>query len=271
MPPAGPARRLIPVFLAILAALAACNGSEDSPVQTLAVYAAASLTNAFAEIASSYEEEHQGVAVTLNLAGSQQLAQQLAQGAPADVFASASEAAMATTMEAGRVASGAAQAFAGNRLVVVAPVANEASVATAGDLARPRIRLVLADATVPAGQYARSYLAAASTPAGFGNDYEKKVLANVVSYEQNVRAVLTKVALGEADAGIVYESDSASSEVSRIPIPTALNVAATYFIAPVNGSAAPELAEGFIRFVLSQEGQAILARHGFLPAEPSAP
>jgi molybdate transport system substrate-binding protein len=86
-----------------------------------------------------------------------------------------------------------------------------------------------------------------------------------------VRAVLTKVALGEADAGIVYESDTAGSEVTRIPIPAGLNVAATYAIAPVAGSATPELAGSFIRFVLSREGQAILARHGFLPAEPAAP
>jgi molybdate transport system substrate-binding protein len=271
MPPGRPASRLFPVFYAILAVLAACSRGEDRAADTVAVYAAASLTNAFAEIASSFETEHDGVAVNLNLAGSQQLAQQLAQGAPADVFASASEAAMTTAVEAGRVAAGASRPFAGNRLVIIAPAANEAGLESAGDLALPGVRLVLADATVPAGQYARAFLATASTPAAFDDDYEKKVLANVVSYEQNVRAVLTKVALGEADAGIVYESDAAGSEVARIPIPAGLNVAATYVIAPVAGGAAPELAGSFICFVLSREGQAILARHGFLPAEPAAP
>jgi molybdate transport system substrate-binding protein len=265
----GPVRgTFVPLLLSFALVAAACDRSEPAATQTLAVFAAASLTNAFAEIAAAYEREHVGVAVTLNLASSQQLAQQLVQGAPADVFASASDGPMQLAEEAGRIAAASPQLFARNRLVVITP-ADETAIAALADLARPGVRLVLASATVPAGQYTLEFLEKASASDTLGADYAQAVLANVVSYEQNVRAVLTKVALGEADAGIVYESDATGAAVRRIPIPEELNVVAAYPIAPIGDSPRPELAADFIAFVLSPAGQAILERHGFLPATAS--
>jgi molybdate transport system substrate-binding protein len=262
--------RFFPLLLIFALVVAACDRSEPVATQTLAVFAATSLTGAFAEIAAAYELENAGVAVTLNLASSQQLAQQLVQGAPADVFASASEGPMQLAEESGRIAAGSQQLFARNRLVVITP-ADETTVAALSDLARPGVRLVLADATVPAGHYTLQFLEKASASAALNAGYANEVLDNVVSYEQNVRAVLTKVALGEAEAGIVYESDATGAVVRRIPIPEALNVVAAYPIAPIGDSARPELAADFVRFVISPAGQAILERHGFLQATAPEP
>lgn len=240
----------------------ACRGAGNTQDATLTIFAAASLGGAFAEAASAFEQEHPGVAVQLNLAGSQQLAQQLAQGAPADLFASANSEQMAVAIAAGRVAAGAPTLFAANELIVVVPVDNPAALGGVEDLGRPGLRLLLADEAVPAGDYARQMLAKAGPPL-----FQEQVLANVVSFEQNVRAVVTKVSLGEADAGIVYRTDApAGSEVTSIPIPPSLNVRAGYSLAPVLDAARPELAADFIAFILSPPGQAILARHGFLPA-----
>ncbi|MDT8307048.1 MAG: molybdate ABC transporter substrate-binding protein [Anaerolineae bacterium] len=241
--------------------LAACSLGEGAQRQTLTVYAAASLSGAFAEIAEQYEWEHPGVSVRLNLGGSQQLAQQLVQGAPADLFASANTEQMRVAQEAGRVAPGTEVLFATNRLVVITPPGGT-EVDTLVDLVRPGVRVILADEAVPAGRYARAFLMRAGVAGGLGDDYEKNVLGNVVSYEQNVRAVLTKVALGEADAGVVYESDALAGDVGRIAIPAELNVVASYAIAPVADGAEANAAS-FIAFVLSPRGQAILASYGF--------
>jgi molybdate transport system substrate-binding protein len=236
----------------------------------LVVFAAASLTEAFTELGSDFETAHPGVTVLLNFAGSQQLAQQLAQGAPADVFASANMRQMDVAIEAGRVEPGTTQIFARNRLVVVTPADNPGAVNTLQDLANPGLRLILAAEDVPVGAYSRTYLDKAEDAPTLGEDYHDAVLANVVSYEQTVKAVLTKVVLGEADVGIVYTSDitgEAVQQVQQIDIPDALNTIATYPIAPISDSAQPELARLFIDYVRSPEGQATLTNQGFLPAE----
>lgn len=256
-----PLRHLLVASIVLLVSCS-LDARTQTQQETLTVYAAASLSSAFAEIAAAYEAEHTAVAVRLNFAGSQQLAQQLAQGAPADVFASASAGQMRVAQEAGRVTAGTDAIFATNLMVVITP-RGEAELAALSDLARPGTHIILADASVPAGQYARTFLKQASNTEELGHDYEKRVLANVVSYERNVRAVLTKIALGEADAGVVYESDASASDVRRIPIPDDLNVVASYPIAPVNDSPHPRLAAGFVEFVLSPAGQAVLERHGF--------
>lgn len=269
-------RRLLPIRVMaavvvpslLLLLLGACSDSTDRPT-TLTVFAAASLTEAFTELAEAFERQHPEVDVQLNFAGSQQLAQQLVQDAPADVFASANQRQIAVAVAAGRVEPGAPQPFAGNHMVIVAPANNPAMVGGLADLARPGVKLVLAAATVPAGQYARQILTTAATAADpvspAGSSFLEAVLANVVSYEQNVRAVLTKVALGEADAGIVYASDVHGSDITVIEIDEAVNVRAAYRLAPTADSAHPGLARAFARFVLSTEGQQILAAHGLQP------
>jgi molybdate transport system substrate-binding protein len=241
----------------------ASAGSVD-----LNVFAAASLTEPFGEIARLFESNHPGVHVVLNFAGSQQLAQQINQGAPADVFASANKAQMKTIIQAGEIVSGTQQTFVKNRLVVIYPQNNPAGVKELKDLSKPGLKLVLAAKDVPVGQYSLEFLNKAIADPAFGSAYQEAVLKNVVSYEDNVKAVLAKVVLGEADAGIVYTSDISREEagkVSRLDIPDALNVIATYPIAPVKSSQNPELAQAFIDLVLSPEGQDILAKYNFIP------
>ncbi len=235
---------------------------------TLTVFAAASLTEAFTEIGQQFDAAN-GSQTAFNFAGSQQLAQQLAQGAPADVFASANTREMNAAIAAGEVISGTQRTFVRNRLVVVYPADNLAGLQDLEDLAKPGVNVVLAAKEVPAGQYSRDFLAKASESGQFTAAYSETVLANVVSYEENVRAVLSKVALGEADAGIVYTSDvgqDAADQVGRIDIPDDLNTIATYPIAPVASGQNEDLAQRFIEYVLGTDGQQILTKRGFLAA-----
>lgn len=257
----------------LLAALAACSAPPaGAPTvahpATLTVFAAASLTESFGELGQLFEARRPGVTVVFNFAGSQQLVQQLAQGAPADLFASANNRQMQAAVETGRVDAASPQPFVHNRLVLITPADNRAGLASFADLARPGLKLVLAAPEVPAGQYAQDFLELAGQDPALGADFVAGVTQNIVSYEENVRAVLSKVALGEADAGIVYATDAASAgdAVRILPIPDALNVVASYPLAPIANSAQAELAAQFIALVLSPEGQAVLARYGFDPA-----
>jgi molybdate transport system substrate-binding protein len=230
--------------------------------KTLNVFAAASLTNAFTEIGKNFEAANPGTTVTLNFAGSQALQTQIEEGAPADVFASASKTNMDTLVTDNFVAQDATQQFLNNKLVVILPKDNPSGMATLEDLAKPGIKLVLAADAVPVGKYAIQALD--SMDAKFGNGYKTKVLANVVSNEDNVRQVVAKVQLGEADAGIVYTSDAvAAPELKTIEIPADLNVIAKYPIAPLVKSENSDLAKAFIAYVLSPDGQAVLQKWGF--------
>ncbi len=258
------------------ALLAACApaapaASAPTPVSgSLTVMAAASLTGAFTDLGKQFEAAHPGVKVQFNFAGSQQLAQQLGQGAAADVFASANQKQMDAAVQAGRVEKDAARIFVRNRLVVVVPKNNPAGLNGLPDLARAGLKLVLAAKEVPVGQYSLDFLDKAVKDGSYGTDYRDKVLANVVSYEENVKSVLVKVALDEADAGIVYTSDVTGADAERvqqITIPDALNVIAAYPIAPVKDSASPQLAQEFVDLVLSPAGQSKLAEYGFIPVE----
>lgn len=236
--------------------------------QTLTVLAAASLTESFTEIGTAFESLHPGVAVSFNFAGSQQLAQQLDQGAPADVFASASAKYMQQEVDSGRVIADAAQVFARNRLVVIVPT--DSWITVLQDLNKAGLKIVLADKSVPVGGYTLTFLDNADKSSDFHPGYKDRVLANVVSYEDNVKAVAAKVALGEADAGIVYSTDltpDIRGKVRVVAIPDELNVIATYPIAVIADSTNPALAQAFVDFVLSAEGQAILAQYGFLPPQ----
>jgi len=260
---------LIPCILVLALSLIGCAPQSATPAtQTLTVMAAASLTESFTELGKQFESQHAGVTVQFNFAGSQQLAQQLSEAAPADVFASANAKQMTAAVDAGRVDAAAPHAFVSNRLVVIMPSANPAGITALPDLAKPGLKLILAAKEVPVGQYSLDFIAKATQDPAFGSGYQDAVLANVVSYEENVKSVLSKVALGEADAGIVYSSDvtlDAAGKVTRIDIPDNLNVIASYPIAVIKDSARAELAQAFVDFVSSAEGQAVLAKYGFLP------
>ena len=244
--------------------------ATPEPVE-LTVFTAASLTEAFTELGEQFEAQHPGATIVFNFAGSNQLAEQINQGAPAYVFASANRAQMQVAIDGGRIVSGTQQTFVRNRLVVIYPKDNPAGLATLQDLAKPGVKVVFAAKEVPVGQYSLDFLDKAAQDAAYGITFKEGLLANVVSYEENVRAVLSKVALGEADAGIVYTSDISgdnADQVGRIDIPDPLNTIATYPIAVLNDSPHPESAQAFVDLVLSPEGQAVLERYGFIKAAP---
>lgn len=252
--------------MALLAGCGVAPAPAPASGGTLTVFAAASLTDAFNAMGKAFEAANPGAKVAFSYAGSQQLAQQIGQGAPADVFASANTAQMDAAIKTGRVTTETQRTFARNRLVVILPKDNKAGIQELKDLAKPALKIVLADKAVPVGGYALDYLRKASATPELGATYSQTVLANVVSYEQDVKAVLSKVALGEADAGIVYATDvqgDAAAKVSRIDIPDALNTVATYPIAVLNDSKNAGLAKKFMSFVLAPEGQNILAKYGF--------
>lgn len=230
--------------LIAIAGVASCQQYVDTthPPQ-LTVFAAASLQPPFDKIAPRVP-----VDARINYAGSQTLTTQLTQGATADVFASADASHMKTVQDAGLV-MGSPQVFAHNRLEIVVAKGNPKGIHSLADLARPDLVVVLADPSVPAGKYALQSLAKAG------------VTVKPKSLELQVTAVLSKVALGEADAGIVYVSDIVTSgKVDGIVIPDAQNVVADYYIARLSQRSA---ADSFIAFVLSSKGQAILAGAGF--------
>lgn len=241
---------------------------------TLNVFAAASLTNAFGEIGENFAAANPGVAVVFNFAGSNQLATQIGEGAPADVFAAANGTQMNVVIDTGRIISGTQRTFVRNRLVVVTPSDNPAGLTGLQALATPGLKLVFAAAEVPVGQYSLDFLDKAAADGSLGAGYKEAVLANVVSYEQNVRAVLTKITLGEADAGIVYSSDVAANttgEVTQIEIPDQLNTVASYPIAPLHDSPNLELAQQFMAYVLAPAGQQVLVKYGFIPPTAAQP
>lgn len=255
------------VVLAMLI-LGACRGARsNSEPHTLTVYAAASLTDAFTEMGKGFESSHPGVIVAFNFGGSQNLRTQIEQGAPVDVFASANAKEMDALVAQNMLQTGGSKVFLTNQLVVILPKENPAGIDSLEDLGTPGLKLVLAAEEVPAGRYAREILEKLN--AMFGAEYRDKVLANVVSNEDNIRQAVTKVQLGEADASIVYVSDAvAVPELQRIEIPSDMNVIAEYPIARLAGSSNPELANDFIEYVLSPDGQAMLKKWGFTPVVP---
>jgi molybdate transport system substrate-binding protein len=164
--------------------------------------------------------------------------------------------------------------FARNRLVVVLPRKNPAGIGRLQDLARAGVKVVIAAEAVPVGRYTRAALERLAKSPGFRADYAAGVQANVVSYEDNVKGVVAKVQLGEADAGVVYRSDasgSAASDLATLDIPDAVNVIAVYPIARLTSSTAPELARDFVDLVLSMDGQRTLIRSGLMPGDSAAP
>lgn len=239
----------------------ACGGSDrpsggdaGSPVE-IKVFAAASLTEVLSRLQPEFTAANPGTKVTDNFAGSQALATQIRQGAPADVFASADT----TNMVKVRDLVSAPRTFASNLLQIVVEPGNPKGVKGLADLARGDLKVVLAAPEVPAGRYARQALDA------------QKITARPVSLERNVKAVVSKVELGEADAGIVYATDVAAARgrVDGVDVPAAQNVPVTYPVATVKASSHQRQAQAFVDFLLSDQGQRALKSSGFLPPPAS--
>ena len=250
--------RLDAVLAVTALLLAACGGDDNtssggasaSPAE-IKVFAAASLTASFTKIGEDFTAANGGTKVLLNLAGSQALATQIQQTAPADVFASADIA----NMDKVKDLVNTPQNFASNLLAIVVEKGNPKDVKGLEDLANPDLKVVLAAEEVPAGKYAKQVLDKAG------------VSVTPVSQEDNVKAVVTKVSLGEADAGIVYVTDvtAGGDKVEGVDIPEGQNVTATYPIATVRASKAQDKAQAYMDLVLSAEGQQVLKEYGFLP------
>ena len=241
----------------------------NPPPATLSVFAAASLTESFTEIGRRFESANPGVSVEFNFAGSQQLRAQIESGAEADIFAAASENEMDAARSESLVKPETIRDFAGNRLIVIYPKNNPAKIAGLNDLANPGVKIDVADVSVPVGKYTWQMLDRMAGDPAFGVEYRKNFLANVVSREENVKSVLTKVRLGEADAGVVYVTDitpDAAKDVASLDVPDRFNQIARYPIAVVAKTARAELAAKFEEYVLSNEGQEILRGFNFLPA-----
>jgi molybdate transport system substrate-binding protein len=229
---------------------------------TLTVFAAASLVDAFARIEADLEAVHPGLDIVVETAGSQTLVTQLSEGAGADVLATADTESMSAAQATGLIA-GTPIAFAGNRLVIVTPADNPAGIDALDDLAQDDLLLVIAGEDVPAGRYTRRAICATGD-AGF----VAAVDDNVVSEEEDVRGVLAKVQIGEADAGIVYASDAAAANLAgaNLPViefPAEIDTRSVYPIAPVAGGNV-DLANAFISYVMSEAGQRTLAEFGFV-------
>jgi molybdate transport system substrate-binding protein len=250
------ASRALSILFAILFALTACSsnepnqdaGNEATEPSSITVFAAASLTDAFGAIGEEFSGENESVEVEFNFLASSDLATQIIGGAPADVFASADEANMDNVVAEGLATD--PVVFAENRLSIAVQQGNPKSIATLEDFENPDLVVVLCNEECPAGRYALEIFEAAG------------VSVEPDSLEADVRGVLTRVGLGEADAGLVYVTDiEADAEVEGVDIPEDVNVIASYPIAPIGG--APQAASDFVKFVLSEAGQRILSEYGF--------
>jgi molybdate transport system substrate-binding protein len=250
------------VVIALL--LAGCTSSSSSPppggsaagkvTGTLVVFAATSLTDAFDKIGAQFQKAHPGVTVKFNYNGSSSLATSITQGAPADVFASASPTNMKTVTDAGD-ASGTPQIFTSNTGEIMVESGNPLHIKTVKDLANPKVKVVVCAPAVPCGALAEKIFKSAG------------VTVTPVSEEQNVGGVVTKVTLGEADAGIVYVTDVKANEskATGVPIPASQNDVTEYPIVEVKGAPNSSAAKAFISYVRGPDGQQVLASFGFLP------
>jgi len=227
------------------------TGSAATRSGDITVLAAASLTASFSTLGARFEAAHPGVRVTLSFAGSSALATQITSGAPADVFASASAATMDAVVAAGAAAE--PTVFATNVMEIAVPPGNPGRVTGVGSLARGDVKTAVCQPQVPCGATAQEVFTKA------------RIAVQPVTLEPDVKSVLSKVLLGEVDAGVVYVTDvlSAGGEVRGVRIPDDLNASTSYPIATLTGSAAPATATAFVDYVLSPAGSEVLAAAGF--------
>ena len=264
--------------LAALAALAAvtlvaasCSGgSSPSPSSGVArvdltIYGAASLKGALDKVRTAYAAASPRTTLTISIDASSALETKIEQGAPADVFLSADTANPKKLVDAGLTA-GPAVDFAGNKLTVIVPTSNPASIRTPADLAKPGVKIIAAGDAVPISRYANQLIANLAREPGYPAGFVAACNANVASREDNVKAAVAKVELGEGDAAIVYVTDTkASTKVTTVTVPDSANVLATYAGVVVKASPNAASAKAFLAWLAGPDGQAILAGFGFLP------
>lgn len=246
-------RLILGGLIALGSVAVACGGDESGGRGHLRVFAAASLTEAFEKLGTAFAAENPNVKVTFNFAASSALVRQIGEGAPADVFASADLANMDTLTAAGHTRS-APVVFTTNRAQIIVEHGNPKGIAGIADLARGDLLVVSCAPEVPCGRYAKQILDKAAVTVSFK------------SLEKNVKAVVSKVTLGEADAGIVYRTDvlAAGAKAAGVDIPADLNVVAEYPITITKEAKDPQAAQAFIDFIRSTAGAKILESFGFV-------
>jgi molybdate transport system substrate-binding protein len=235
------------------------------------VFAAASLTDVFNDMARSFQQANPDAHVTFNFASSGTLVNQLNQGARADVFASADQTNMNNAKNGGSL-TGPDQVFARNSLIVIVPAANPAHITGLKDLANGGIKVVTANTSVPIGQYTQTMLQKASADPAYGSDFQSKFQANIVSQQTDDKQIVAQVQLGEADAAVVYATDitpTTQSQLTAVQIPTQFNTDVAYPIATTKGDN-PTGGQAFVNYVLSPAGQQVLKTWNFLPPTPPA-
>jgi molybdate transport system substrate-binding protein len=259
--------RGLAALVAVTAIAAACAGSAIGVIgpTPLTVFAAASLRDAMERVVEAYEAV-EAVSIDLATDSSATLRTQIEQGAAVDVFLSA-DLANPEALVAGGLADGAVVPFAGNSLTIIVPAANPAAIETPADVATPGVKVIAAGEDVPITRYATQAIEGLATIPGYPADFAGAYAANVVSREDNVAAVVTKVALGEGDAAFVYETDAIGADgVRPIALPDVAQVVATYGGVVVAGSDEREAARAFLDWLGGPGGQAVLAEFGFQPA-----
>jgi molybdate transport system substrate-binding protein len=264
--------RLVFLVATILVAACAPGSSSSAPVATpapveLTIFGAASLKGVLDAAAPAYEAAHPGTTIVVSTDSSSALATQIQQGAPADVFLSADTTNPQRLVDGG-FALGDIVDFAANELTIIVPAGNPAGIASPADLARSGIKVIAAGDEVPITKYATQLVTNLSRAAGYPSGFEAAYAANVVSKEDNAKAVVAKIELGEGDAGIVYVTDAtASTKVETVDVPAGANVPATYAAIVVKASGHPDAARAFLDWFLGPDGRAILARFGFQSPE----
>jgi len=270
----------------LLFVLAACSNTAESPAAStapnaapttatsaapsvapaaLTIYGAASLKGVLDKVKAAYETANPGTTLTISTDSSATLETQIEQGAPADVFLSADTTNPKKLVDKG-LAAGAALTFAGNKLTIIVPTANPAGIKTPVGLARTGVKVIAAGDGVPITKYATMLVANLARETGYPADFAAKYTADIASKEDNVKAIVAKIELGEGDAGIVYITDAkASTNVTTVDVPATANVPATYAGVVVKASKNAAAAQAFLTWFAGPDGQAILSTLGFLP------
>jgi molybdate transport system substrate-binding protein len=259
--------RLVGALMLGSGLLGACQlslgGSPSATPVSLNVFAAASLTNALDAVKAAYEATDAGLTLTIATDSSAALRVQIEQGAPADVFLSADASNPQALVDAGTAADPITP-FAANTVALVVPADNPAAIRSPADLATPGLAIVAAGSAVPISRYAAEVLDLLAQLPGYPTDFPARYATNVVSEEDNVRAVLTKIESGDGDVGFVYRTDAlASTSVQEIQIPVEAQVAATYEGCVIAASAHLTEATAFLAWLAGSDGQAILSEFGF--------
>ena len=255
------------LILALLSAalVISCQAASTQPAQALTVFAAASLTEALADMKAEWESSHDA-GLTYSSGSSTSLRTQIEQGAPADLFLSADTTNPQALVDGG-LADGQVVPFAGNRVVIIVPEGNPEGIESAADLAREGICVVAAGENVPITRYAALLVDALGDAPGFGADFAQRYAANICTREDDARAVVTKVELAEGDVAIVYATDALMADVETVDLPVGVGVIARYGGVVLKQAADVAAARELLSWIAGTDGQQILADHGFVPAD----